>query len=404
MKNLKSIIVLLVTLVLLLSLLISGCGDESQKETISPSDGSLRLEQIGTWNYSFFPGLEDIAFDYDPEGGLIDAITITETTINEKQYLLLSFDPLSGPGQNSRVFIFDTTDPLSPRLVSSIAHPDEGRKSYLVRSVSVQDDFLYAGLFANKGLWMVDISDPANPKDLGIATVELHKDLIVSGNYAYGSGQMFNGVSICDISDVENVKEVARQDISTRDCRLALSGNLLHVGIGDILTLYDVSTPSSPRQVGICNLAVSGNLTTDLPFPEPGEVHWNNWAHINDIQASGNYVYVAFGSGQIRVVDVSNPSSPKEIAEAETGGFAIALILKDDILYVTKSDSTSRKLQIAIVDISEPEKPELIGSIVTDSDFGFGGATLSYMWARPQIIGDCIYVAGIKYFDIFNLK
>jgi hypothetical protein len=404
MKNMKSIVVSLLILVLFLSLMVSGCVDESQDETISTSDGLLRLEQVGTWNYSFFPGLEDIAFDYDHEGGLIDAITITETTINGKQYLLLSFDPMSGPGQNSRVFIFDTTDPLSPQLVSSIAHPDEERKSYLVRSVTVQDGILYAGLFGDKGLWMVDISDPANPKDLGIATVELHNDLIVSGDYAYASGQMFNGVSICDISDVENVKEIARQDIPSRDCRLALSGDLLYVSIGNILTLYDVSTPSSPRQVGVCGLAVSGNLTTDLPFPKPGEVHWTNWAHINDIQTSGEYVYVAFGAGQVRIIDVSDPVDPKEAAYVDLGGFTISLTLKDNLLYVTRSDADNPVLHLCIVDVSELDNPKVIDSIATESMFGFGGATLGYMWARPRIIGECIYVAGINCFDVFNLK
>lgn len=404
MKNMKSIVVSLLILVLFLSSMVSGCGDESKDEIISTSDGLLRLEQAGTWNYSFFPGLEDTAFEYDHESGLVDAITITETTINGKQYLLLSFDPMSGPGQNSRVFIFDTTGPLSPRLVSSIAHPDEERKSYLVRSVVVQDGILYAGLFGDKGLWMVDISDPANPKDLGIANVELHKDLIVSGNYAYASGQMFNGVSICDISDVENVKEVARQEISTRDCRLALSEDILYVGIGNILTLYNVSTPSSPRQIGTYELEVSGNLTTVLPFPEPGKVHWTNWAHINDILAYGDYVFVALGAGQVRIIDVSDPVAPKEIAYVDLRSFTISLTLKDNLLYVTSSDADNPVLHLCIVDISEINNPKVIDSIATGSMFGFGGATLGYMWARPQIIGECIYVAGINYFNVFNLK
>ena len=411
MKKLTVIPVMIIGFLLVGSFGVFSCDGSNFKEppttslpesTSSPE--SMQLEPAGRWSYSSFPGLDATGFDYDHEGGLVDAITIIETTINGKQYLLLSFDPMRGPGRNSRIFIFDTRDPLSPRLVSSIAHADEERKSYLVRSVAIQDGILYAGLFADKGLWMVDVSDPANPKDLGIAPVELHDDIIVSGDHAYASGQMFHGVSICDISDVENIGEVARQDISTRDCRLALSGNLLYVVIENILTVYDVSTPSSPRQVGACELEVSGNLTTDLPFPEPGKVHWVNWAHINDIQASGDYVYVAFGAGQVRIIDVSNPSSPKEIAGADSGGFAIALTLKDNKLYVTKSDAVNQKLQLVVVDVSEPEKPGLIDSTTTDSMFGFGGATLAYMWARPQVIGDCIYVAGINYFDVFKLK
>jgi hypothetical protein len=405
---------LLITAALLITLLASSCqvvtkDDSSPAAGPSPtptssSESTPQLESAGRWSYSNFPGLEATGFAYDHDGGLWDAIAITEAAVDGEDYLLLSFDPNWGPGENSRIFIFDATDPLSLQLVSSIAHPDEERKSYLVRSVAVQDGILYAGLFADKGLWMVDISDPANPKDLGITPVELHDDIIVSGDYAYASGQMFHGFSICDISDVGNVREVARQDISTRDCRLALSGEHLFVGIDNILSIYNVSTPSAPQQAGTLELQVTGNLTTDLPTPKPGQVHWTNWAHINDIQASGDYVYVAFGAGQVRVIDISDPSSPKEMSQADIGGFAIALTFTDNSLYVTKSDAESQKLQFAVVDISDPNSPEIVGSAATDSMFGFGGASLAYMWARPQIIGDYIYVAGINYFDVFRLK
>jgi hypothetical protein len=71
---------------------------------------------------------------------------------------------------------------------------------------------------------------------------------------------------------------------------------------------------------------------------------------------------------------------------------------------VTKSDAESPKVKLTVVDVSEPGRPKLVGSAATDSMFGFGGATLAYMWARPQVIGDYIYVAGINYFDVFKLR
>jgi len=389
-------VISIIILVALLSFGLFSCTDNSSVE--------LHAEMVGRWSYSFPPGLEAVPdFDYDTEGGLIDAIAIARADIDSKEYLLLSFDAASGR-LNSRVFIFDTEDPVSPRLVSSIAPEKRELESYHVRDITVQDGILYASLFLDKGLWMVDISDPTAPKDLGIAPVEITSNIIVSGDYAYASGQRYDGVTICDISDVENVREIARIDLSTREHCLAVSGDHLFVGIGRTLTVYDISTPSSPKQVGACELAVSEGLVTELPFYQPGEIHWTNWASIINLQASGDYVYVTFGAGQLRVIDVSDPAAPKETTDADLGGFAIALTLKDDYLYMTKSDVESQKLQLVIMDVSEPGNPKVIDSVATESDFGFGGASFAYCWARPQVTNDYIYIAGINYLDVFKLR
>lgn len=402
MKKFKFIVILLVTLVLLLSSLVSGCGGESQKETISTSDVSLQFEQLGTWNYPFFPGMEEFTEYYDPEGGLFEAITITTTDINSVDYLVLSFDPMSGPGHNSRLFIFDIEDPVSPRLISSIAHPDQERKAYLVRDVAIRDGILYAGLFGDKGLWMVDISNPASPVDLGITPVETNKNILVSGNYLYSSGQLYNGVIVCDVSDVDDVREIKRLDISTRDCRLAISDSLLFVGIKRTLTVYDISSPENPEKLSYCELSLSGNLS--INNLDPYTMDWSNWAHINDIQASGDYVYITFGAGQVHVVDVSNPSSPRETTPINLGGFAISLTLNGDLLYVTKSNYEGKKIQLAVLDVSEPENPKLVDSVITESDFILGGVSFAYCWARPQVVDSFIFIPGMRYLDIFELR
>jgi hypothetical protein len=402
MKKLIYIIVLLVTPLLFLSLIVTGCGGDVQNETITTSDVPLRLEQAGTWNYSFFPGMEEFTEYYDPEGGLYETITITTAEINGADYLVLSFDPLSGPGHNSRLFIFDIEDPVSPRLISSIAHPDQERKAYLVRDVSIRDDILYAGLFGDKGLWMVDISNPASPVDLGIAPVETNMNILVSGNYLYSSGQLYNGIIICDISDVSNVKEIKRLDIPTRSCQLAINDNLLFLGIERTLIIYDISSPDKPKKLSDCELSLSGNLSIDNP--DPYTMNWSNMARINDVQASGDYVYIGFGAGKVRVIDVSNPSSPRETTPINLEGFAISLTLKGDLLYMTKSDYEGKKIQLAVLDISETENPKLVDSVTTESDFILGGVTFAYCWARPQVVDDFIFVSGMRYLDIFELR
>jgi hypothetical protein len=373
---------------------------------ISCAESAPQLEPAGSWSYSFPEGYDyEIDEYYDPEGGFVDAHPIISADIGGEGYLILSFPALSSKS-NSRYLIFDTNNPLSPEFVSSIASAQRDRLRFMVNCTAVQGDVLYGGLFGDKGLWMVDISDPANPVDLGVSPIEVTSNLIVTGDIAYGSGQMYDGVSISDVSDPGNVREITRIDLSTRGHWLAVSGEHLFVGIGGTLTVYDVSTSSEPKQVGTLELPLTGNLSTELPPYELDgeEVHWANWAYIIDLQASGDYVYAAFGAGQVRVIDVSDPTAPRQAAEVDLDGFAIALTLEGDYLYVTKSDAETKMLQLCMVDISNPESPVLLDTVVTTSFFGFGGASYAYCFAHPQVIGDYVYVGGVNFFDIFEVK
>jgi len=365
-----------------------------------------QLELAGQWSYALFEGYESLPYweDYaDPEGGLVDAISINTIDISGNDYLILNFPALASQN-NSRIFIFDANDPFSPGFVSSIALEKQEKLGLQVNSVAISENILYGGLFGDRGLWMVDISDPFAPVDLGIAPLEMTSNLVISGSNACAVGQLYNGISIADVTDTKNVRQISRMETASRECRIAVSGNLLVIGNGQMLTLYDISTPTSPEQVGTCELEVSEPLVTEAPFPVPGIVHWANWANILDIDISGNYVYVTFGAGQVRIVDVSVPSAPEEVAEVNPGGFAIALTIEDDYLYVTGSHAEDQKLQLTLVDISEPGNPRVIDSISTESMFAFGGASFAYCWARPQVIGDYIYLAGLNYLDVIKFN
>jgi hypothetical protein len=176
----------------------------------------------------------------------VHIIAAAAATIDGKEYLILSFDPTSGPN-NSRVFIFDVENPVPPRLISTIAREKEGRDALLVRTTAVQNGILYAGLFVDKGLWILDISQPDKPRDLGVAPIPITSRVVVSGNHAFGLGQMYNGVAIGDISDSQKAAEVARIDVVSRDCRIAVSGQRLYIGFQQTLTIVDISAPASPE-------------------------------------------------------------------------------------------------------------------------------------------------------------
>jgi hypothetical protein len=378
--------------------------------SLSCGNSELRAEIAGQWQYSFPPGLDDVPnFEYDAEGGLIDAYPVTSAEIDGRGYLILGIHQSSTTFGNSFFFfIFDTEDPFSPQLISTITPEKQGKRGVMADSCTVYGDILYSFLFLEKGLWLVDISDPANPVDLGVAPIEATRNLMVVEGIAYASGQMYDGVTIVDVSDIQDIREIARIDLTSRDCFLEVSDGYLYVGIGQTLTIYDVSDPASPEMLCTYELHVPEGLVREMPFWDPDseieEPPWANLAFIIDLLSYGEYLFVTFGAGQLRVIDVSDPTAPVEVTAVELGGFIITMTLEDSYLYVTKSDAETHLLQCCIVDISEPWSPEVLDTMMTESMFGFGGASLAYMWTCPQVIGDYVYIAGINYMDIVEIK
>jgi hypothetical protein len=76
--------------------------------------------------------------------------------------------------------------------------------------------------------------------------------------------------------------------------------------------VIDVSNPSNPREVGYF----------DTPVVARG------------VYVSGNYAYVADGYLGLRVIDVSNPSNPREVGYFDTPDRAWGVYVSGNYAYV----------------------------------------------------------------------
>jgi uncharacterized secreted protein with C-terminal beta-propeller domain len=94
--------------------------------------------------------------------------------------------------------------------------------------------------------------------------------------------------------------------------------------------VIDVSNPSSPREVGFYDT------------PEAAE----------DVAVSGTYAYVADGVAGLRVIDVSNPSSPREVGFYDTPGYADGVAVSGTYAYVADGVAGLR-----VIDVSNPSSP-----------------------------------------------
>ena len=156
----------------------------------------------------------------------------------------------------------------------------------------------------------------------------------------------------------------------------------LYLGSGNSLLILSLANPANPT--------VAGQYTFDEPYPCP----------VNDLAVSGNYAYVACGdynyihtyqeAGGFRVVNISNPTAPVEVAQliaAEVYDIAV----NGSYAYVSPGVNCNpyRCLGLWIYDISDPANPQKLTELLVGDQ-------------RPlYVTGDRLYVGGCV-FDISN--
>lgn len=138
------------------------------------------------------------------------------------------------------------------------------------------------------------------------------------------------------------------------------SSNLLVVNFGDEDGRLFAGNPGSATVTvrnGNVSLAVPVTVTAFSPVARgfvgiPGQS--------NNVDAEGNFAYVASGTAGLRVVNVSNPSAPTIVGSLDTPGNANDVKVCGHNVYVADGASG-----LQIIDISNPAAPLLLGSVDT---------------------------------------
>ena len=119
---------------------------------------------------------------------------------------------------------------------------------------------------------------------------------------------------------------------------VAVAGSYAYVTTGGAgLRVVDISNPRTPKEVGVY---------------ETG----HGW--FSDVAVSDGYAYVAGGKNiGLRVVDVSNPTDPKEVGIYETKyGYVFEVAVSGSYAYVG-----GRHIGLRVVDVSNPTDPKEVG-------------------------------------------
>ncbi len=178
-----------------------------------------------------------------------------------------------------------------------------------------------------------------------------------------GSGFTFNPVN-------------AAGAIGGRCAALDPTSNLLVVGAGASLEVWDRSAPAAPLKVGavrlpglIEGLAVNGAwayvacgnagvqfVDFSVPARPLSRNTFNTSGHAYGVAVGGNYLYVADGSAGIRIVNIADPLAPSLAGAYYTAGPARAIAVAGTRAYVLDQHQG-----LLVLDVANPGAPSLSG-------------------------------------------
>jgi hypothetical protein len=241
-------------------------------------------------------------------------------------------------------------------------------------TVVAKDGLAYVGIgrgYDFSGLVIADVSNPSAPVEIGAIEYPSNpwmtvRDMVVEDGLAYlavekaatgpdPSFQPTGSLWIVDVSDPTVPVEIGAFEVSNAPRGIAVVDNLAYLTVFTYpprppfppplpepdptgLRVIDVANPSAPAQVG--SIELSG-----APY---------------EIEVVGDLVYIAdFILGGLRTIDVSDPTAPVEIDLAESSGRPTNLTIVDGLAYVTNRDFVSGGL--SVFDLSDPRAPIEIG-------------------------------------------
>jgi hypothetical protein len=248
---------------------------------------------------------------------------------------------------NSKLKIYDISNPASPVLISSSNAAPVACSDPL--SIAVEGRYVYIGNDCNFTLDIFDISNPAAPVNVS-GDVPIFagifgdpNQLYIQGRYLYAvtSGGSPNRLMVIDVANPAKPVTVGTVNIGAA-YGLYVVGRYAYYG--DITTnqlkVADVSNPASPSIVGSVSITAASG-----PY---------------DVYVQGRYAYVPDGT-KLTIIDVSNPSSPTITGSVVLSASAIAYRVNVSGRYAYVTDSNNAK--IYMVDVTNPASPSVVGNV-----------------------------------------
>jgi hypothetical protein len=220
------------------------------------------------------------------------------------------------------------------------------------------------------GLQVLEISDPRAPRIIGSAAVSGEAVAVAAtgdmvfliedcGRSADPAKRCNRRLRIFDVSDPRNPRQVGILEVPSDVFRIdAGEGMVFLASLRQGLQIIDVGNPKKPELRG----------TATLPWPQQA------FATAVDVFAESGKVFVANGRAGVQVFDISNPGEPKILGSIRVSDYAKDISLVGERAYVL---DTGQGLQV--IDVSDPGNMRIVGGLSLPADvrsFAIAGGML----------------------------
>ncbi|MBX7042578.1 MAG: choice-of-anchor B family protein [Ignavibacteria bacterium] len=214
-------------------------------------------------------------------------------------------------GTNSKLQIIDLQYlPDSVRLVSVWGYTGYTK----THSISQNGHYLYlngGNATANGGVTVVDVSDPVNPVKLGQWSTEyvhdcrILNDTIWAANIYTGKMTIINATNKSSLEMVRSWQAYPSSTVSTHNAAITDDRNY-------ILTTNEISSPAGKMFVWeISDLTAITRVAEWQPTGITNSI-------VHNVEIYGNFAVIAHYTAGIRIVNITNPATPQEVAWYDT--------------------------------------------------------------------------------------
>jgi hypothetical protein len=176
--------------------------------------------------------------------------------------------------------------------------------------LAVNEGFAY--VLGREGLWVMDVSDPTHPIDVGFNPMLENKQVIIEDGYVYGIDAQ--GLWVFDLLNPIAPEFIGYKEIPNVPMELSIAEGFAYVRDDHgILRIFDLANPTSITEIGVYDppgQILGQEIVGNVIFVLRGLANENP---LPSFSISGEYIYVADLDGGLRVVDISDPRRPTEI-------------------------------------------------------------------------------------------
>jgi hypothetical protein len=303
------------------------------------------LAQSGSIIYALIDGFGLQIFDMsggsslEPSPAIVARIDLQdgeEITVSDENRAYL----LAGQDYSRRLASLDFSDLQDVKVSSTETLPE------LYQNPLVVDQILYV-TSSFDGLSLFDISDP---QAIGLyshydqSVIEFGTAIAISGSRAVVGGGKFSEdytvdslLAVLDVQQSTDPLLLSQITVHAQPDDIAIKDDVVYV-LDSVqgLTTYRISSTNE--------LSKLGSLTATDLYP-------------SGIILSGQYGFISYYGGLISLLDISDPAAPNEILSIDTQGDIADIQLSDNLLYIAGISGN-----IQVLNVEEPESPKFVGN------------------------------------------